>query len=140
MNAMNVRDDNNDPFAHSTTKAAQISAHAEERIRQAVWGDPAVESPAAQIMNVTQAAEYAGVSSKTIYRAINARRLTHSCIGESKCYRIRREWLDAWIDESAVEAEPASSGVAITHPASPPRTANSGPYAQGQTPRRGILK
>ncbi|MGK2877860.1 MAG: helix-turn-helix domain-containing protein [Solirubrobacterales bacterium] len=136
---MNVRDDNNDPNAHST-EATQFSAHAEERIRQAVWGDPAIEGPAAQILNVTQAAEYAGVSPKTIYRAINARRLTHSCIGESKCYRIRREWLDAWIDESAVAAEPASSGFVITQPLGPPRTANSGPYAQGQTPRRGILK
>lgn len=93
-----------------------------------------------QVLTVTQAAEYVGVSQKTIYRAINARRLTHSCVGETKCYRIRREWLDAWIDESAVEAEPASSGFAITHPLDPPRTANSGPYAQAQTPRRGILK
>lgn len=93
-----------------------------------------------RLLTVNQAAEYAGVSQKTIYRAINARRLTHACIGQSKCYRIRREWLDAWIDESAVEAEPASSGFAIEHPASPPRTARSGPYAQEQTPRRGILK
>lgn len=138
---MTVKDDNHDPIARSTTEA-ELSAHAEERIRQAVWGNPDLDGrrSTAQILNVTQAAEYAGVSPKTIYRAINARRLTHACIGQSKCYRIRREWLDAWIDESAVEAEPASSVFAIAHPASPPRTAISGPYAQVQTPRRGILK
>lgn len=139
---MNVRDDNNDPTAHTTIEADQVSAHAEERIRQAVWGNPDIDGQrsTAQVLNVTQAAEYAGVSPKTIYRAINARRLTHACIGQSKCYRIRREWLDTWIDECAVAAEPASSGFVITQPLGPPRTANSGPYAQGQTPRRGILK
>lgn len=139
---MNVRDDNNESIADSTTEAAQLSAHAEERIRQAVWGNPDIDGQrsTAQILNVTQAAEYAGVSRKTIYRAINSRHLTHSCIGQSKCYRIRREWLDEWIDENAVHAEPATSGFAINHPAGPPRSARSGPYAEQQTPRRGILK
>lgn len=93
-----------------------------------------------QVLTVTQAAEYIGVSSKTIYRALDAKRLKYACVGQSKCYRIRREWLDAWFDENAVEAEPASSGLAIERPVNPPRTARRGPYAQEQTPRRGFLK
>jgi excisionase family DNA binding protein len=92
------------------------------------------------LLTVAEAARFAGVSEKTIYRAIEARRLKHARIGQSKCYRIRPQWLDDWIDDCAVEAEPAVSGFAIEHPVSPPRTARSGPYAQGQTPRRGILK
>lgn len=92
------------------------------------------------LLAVSEAAAYAGVSTKTIYRALEARRLKHARIGQSKCYRIRREWLDAWIDESAVEVEPAFSDVAFKVPARPPQTARRGPYSQEQTPRRGFLK
>lgn len=92
------------------------------------------------LLTVAEAARFAGVSEKTIYRALEARRLKHARIGQSKCYRIRREWLDDWIDDSAVDVEPAVSGFAIEHPVGPPRTARRGPYAQEQTPRRGILK
>ncbi len=92
------------------------------------------------LLTVAEAARFAGVSEKTIYRALDARRLKHACIGQSKCYRIRREWLDAWIDNSAVEVEPAVSGFAIEQAVTPPRTARSGPYAEEQTPRRGFLK
>jgi excisionase family DNA binding protein len=92
------------------------------------------------LLTVAEAAGFAGVSEKTIYRALDSRRLKHARIGQSKCYRIRREWLDDWIDDSAVEVEPAVSGFAIERPVSPPRTARRGPYAQEQTPRRGILK
>lgn len=91
-------------------------------------------------LSVAEAAAYVGVSTKTIYRAIESRRLKHSRIGQTKCYRIRPEWLDAWIDGAAVEPEPALSEVQIKHPAKPPRTARRGPYAQAKTPRRGILK
>lgn len=94
----------------------------------------------APLLNVAEAAEYVGVSTKTIYRALESRDLKHARIGRSKGYRIRREWLDDWIDESVVEPEPAVSEVAIKHPATPPRTARRGPYAQEQTPRRGILR
>ena len=91
-------------------------------------------------LSVAEAAEYIGVSTKTIYRAIDSRRLKHARIGQSKCFRIRPEWLDEWIDGAAVEPEPAVSEVAVRHAAAPPRTARRGPYAQAQTPRRGILK
>ncbi|MBJ7354371.1 MAG: helix-turn-helix domain-containing protein [Thermoleophilaceae bacterium] len=91
-------------------------------------------------LSVAEAADYIGVSSKTIYRAIESRRLKHARVGQSKCFRIRPEWLDDWINESAVEPEPAVSEVAIRRAVTPPRTARRGPYAQAQTPRRGFLK
>lgn len=94
----------------------------------------------ARLLNVAEAAEYVGVSTKTIYRALEKRRLKHARIGARKGYRIRRQWLDEWIDECAIEPEPAVSEVAIKHAVNPPRTARRGPYAQEQTPRRGILK
>lgn len=101
---------------------------------------PTQEQMPAPLMNVAEAAKYVGVSTKTIYRALESRQLKHARIGQSKGYRIRREWLDDWINESAVEPEPAVSEVAIIHAVTPPRTARRGPYAQEQTPRRGILK
>lgn len=94
----------------------------------------------ARTLSVAEAAEYVGVSTKTIYRALEGRRLKHARIGQSKCFRIRPEWLDDWINESAVEPEPAVSEVAIRHTATPARTARRSPYAQAQAPRRGILK
>jgi len=99
-----------------------------------------VQAPRSVTLSVSQAAAYVGVSTKTIYRALETRRLKHARIGLSKGYRIRPEWLDDWINESAVEPEPAVSEVAIKHAVSLPGTARRGPYAQGQTPRRGILK
>lgn len=98
------------------------------------------ESIPAPLLNVAEAAEYVGVSTKTIYRALESGRLAHARVGQRKGYRIRREWLDDWIDECVVEPEPAVSEVAIKHAVNPPRTARRGPYAQGQTPRRGFLK
>lgn len=92
------------------------------------------------LLTVAEAAIFAGVSEKTIYRALESRRLKHARIGQSKCYRIRPEWLDEWIDASAIEVQPAVSGLAIQHAVAPPRTARRGPYAQEQTPRRGFLK
>lgn len=91
-------------------------------------------------LSVAEAAAYIGVSTKTIYRAIESRRLRHARIGQTKCYRIRPEWLDEWIDGAAIEPDPAPSEVQIKHAAQPPRTARRGPYAGAQTPRRGILK
>lgn len=81
-------------------------------------------------LSVAEAAAYVGVSSKTIYRAIESRRLKHARIGQSKCFRIRPEWLDDWINASAVEPEHAISEIAIRHATTPPRTARRGPYAQ----------
>lgn len=92
------------------------------------------------MLSVAEAASYVGVSTKTIYRALETRRLKHARIGQSKCYRIRSAWLDDWINECTVEPEPAVSEVTIEHAAAPPRTARRGPYAQSKTPRRGILK
>lgn len=91
-------------------------------------------------LSVAEAAAYVGVSTKTIYRALEGRRLRHACIGMKKGYRIRREWLDEWITESIVEPEAALSEVEFKNPSAPPRTARRGPYAGAQTPRRGILK
>lgn len=98
------------------------------------------DTQTAVTLSVAEAAAYVGVSTKTVYRALETRRLKHARIGLSKGYRIRPEWLDDWINESAVEPEPAVSEVAIKHAAAPPRTARRGPYAQAQTPRRGFLK
>jgi excisionase family DNA binding protein len=92
-----------------------------------------------RLLTVAEAASFAGVSTKTIYRAIDARRIKHARIGQSKCFRIRLQWVNDWIDASSVDVEPSFSEFDIRHPQTPQKTARRGPYAEGQTPRRGFL-
>lgn len=91
------------------------------------------------ILTVEQAAKLMSVSTKTIYRAIEARTIRFARLGQSKCYRIRLSWLYEWIDRSAEDVLPISE-FEITGTKAPPRTANRGPYAREKTPRRGTLK
>jgi excisionase family DNA binding protein len=50
------------------------------------------------------AAAYLGVHVETIYDACNAGGLKHSRLGR-RTIRLKREWLDAWVDEHAFQAK-----------------------------------
>lgn len=56
-----------------------------------------------ELLDVADVAAYCSVSAKTVYRAIESGRLRAARLGDGGAYRIRREWADAWIDDSAVE-------------------------------------
>ncbi len=76
------------------------------------------------MLTTAQAAQYAGVSRKSIYRAIEDGRLKASRLLRGQRLLIRREWLDEWID----------AGI-ITH-----RDVSYDPSAEWHQPRRGLLR
>lgn len=52
-------------------------------------------------LNVPQGAEYAGLSRDTIYTACERGELRHARVGGRRAIRLRREWIDAWIEQHA---------------------------------------
>jgi len=54
---------------------------------------------------VTQAAEYAGVSRDTIYTACERREIRHARVGGRRAIRLKPEWIDAWLERHALEAQ-----------------------------------
>lgn len=55
-------------------------------------------------MNSKEAAQYLGVSDRTIRNLCKARKLTHELLG-NRNIRIKKEWLDAYLDSIRVDAE-----------------------------------
>jgi excisionase family DNA binding protein len=56
-------------------------------------------------LNVSEAAEYAGVSRDTIYTACERRELRNARLSGRRAIRIRPQWIDAWLEHHAVGAE-----------------------------------
>lgn len=77
------------------------------------------------MLAVPEAANYAGVSRKSIYRAIADGRLKAARLCRGNRLQIRRSWIDDWIDASVVTPE-ASGQYAL--------------FTERRQPRRGILK
>lgn len=53
---------------------------------------------------VADAAKYTGTCARTIYRAIDAGRLTAARVSGRRSLRFKREYLDAWLESTAVPA------------------------------------
>lgn len=84
-------------------------------------------------LTVAQAAEYVGVSDKTVYRAIEDGRLKAAALGRRGALRIRPEWIDEWIEANAYVPPSRADGAPRI-----PRT--RGTYAEAASqPRRGYL-
>jgi excisionase family DNA binding protein len=56
-------------------------------------------------MVVTEAAAYARVSTKTIYRAVETGKLRHARVGDRRALRFRREYLDEFLENTVVPVE-----------------------------------
>ncbi len=56
-------------------------------------------------LNVSDGAEYAGVSRDTIYTACERREMRHARIGGRRSIRLKPEWIDAWLEQHAPEAQ-----------------------------------
>jgi excisionase family DNA binding protein len=56
-------------------------------------------------LNVAEGAEYAGVCRDLIYDACAARRMHHIRVGGRRAIRLKREWIDAWLERHAVVAQ-----------------------------------
>jgi excisionase family DNA binding protein len=57
-------------------------------------------------LNVTEAAEYAGVCRDTIYTACERRELDHARIGGRRAIRVKPAWIDRWLERHARAAVP----------------------------------
>lgn len=62
-------------------------------------------SPVTPWLVASEAASYARVSEKTLYREARLGRLRHARVGGRRELRFRREWLDAWLDATAEPVE-----------------------------------
>ena len=49
-------------------------------------------------LTVAECAEYAGVSRDTIYTACARRELAHARLAGRRAIRLRREWIDGWLE------------------------------------------
>ena len=58
-------------------------------------------------LDVGQGAMYARVSKKLLYRAVSSGRLKAARVGGRRLVRLRREWLDAFIEGHALAATTA---------------------------------
>src|SRR5919201_5936030 len=50
-------------------------------------------------LTVAEGAEYASVSRDTIYTACERRELAHARLAGRRAIRLRREWIDGWIEQ-----------------------------------------
>jgi excisionase family DNA binding protein len=60
-------------------------------------------------LNVSEAAEYAGVTRDTIYTACERHELRNARLSGRRAIRIRPQWIDAWLEQPAVGAETGRS-------------------------------
>jgi excisionase family DNA binding protein len=68
-------------------------------------------------MTIEQASMYAGVGAKTLYRAIRRRRLRAAVIDGRRTLRLRREWIDQWLEATATPVDASRLAVRVTHAA-----------------------
>jgi excisionase family DNA binding protein len=56
-------------------------------------------------LTVAEAAQYAGVSRDTIYTACERREVRHARVGGRRAIRLKPEWIDAWLERHALDAQ-----------------------------------
>jgi len=56
-------------------------------------------------LTVAESADYAGVSRDTIYTACERRELRHARVGGRRAIRLKRDWIDAWLEQHAHGAQ-----------------------------------
>ena len=60
-------------------------------------------------LTVAEGAAYSGVSRDTIYTACERSELRHARVGGRRAIRLRREWIDAWLEQHTRGAQHAAS-------------------------------
>ena len=55
-------------------------------------------------LNVSEAAEYAGVSRDTIYTACERHELRSARVSGRRAIRIRPHWIDNWLEQHSTDA------------------------------------
>ena len=67
-----------------------------------------MEAPISNVtpwMVVAEAAAYARVSTKTLYRAVERNKCRHARVGDRRALRFKREYLDEWLEATVVPVE-----------------------------------
>ena len=69
-------------------------------------------------LTVGEAAEYAALSRDTIYTACERREIRQARVGGRRAIRLKREWIDAWLERHALDARdrPATGRAASSSP------------------------
>ena len=80
-------------------------------------------------LTVAEGAEYAGVSRDTIYTACERRELPHVRLSGRRAIRLRREWIDGWLEQHVRGAR--------TDANTPTKAAASAQYAGARIERTG---
>jgi excisionase family DNA binding protein len=75
------------------------------RSRPSASLSPPPDPAATQWITVAEAAAYAHVSASILYREVQARRLRAARLGGRRNLRLRRDWIDAWLEASATPVE-----------------------------------
>ncbi|MGA2966113.1 MAG: helix-turn-helix domain-containing protein [Terriglobales bacterium] len=57
-----------------------------------------------EVMNIRQASQYLGVSSDTLYKYVNERKIPAFKLGNR--WRFKKSTLDQWMEEMSMELEP----------------------------------
>jgi excisionase family DNA binding protein len=87
-------------------------------------------------LTVKQVAATCQVSPKTVYRAILRADLRAAPLGRAGAYRIRREWVEAWIDGQSLEVGTVGDASQTLLPAqsdvAPPRRRRRSRQRQGR--------
>jgi excisionase family DNA binding protein len=78
-------------------------------------------------LTVAEGAEYAGVSRDTIYTACERRELPHARLSGRRAIRLRREWIDGWLEQHVRGAHSDAS--------TPTNAVASARYADGRIER-----
>ena len=60
-------------------------------------------------LTVAEGAEYSGVSRDTIYTACERGEIRHARVGGRRAIRLKREWIDAWLEQHTRGAQQAAA-------------------------------
>jgi excisionase family DNA binding protein len=75
------------------------------RMQTATNPSPHISADTDPWLTLRDGAEHVKTNEATLRREIRRGRLRHARIGGRKCIRIRRSWLDAWLEQTSTPIE-----------------------------------
>jgi excisionase family DNA binding protein len=74
-------------------------------MQTATSASPHVQTDSDPWLTLREGAEHVKANEATLRREIRRGRLRHARIGGRKCIRVRRSWLDEWLEQTSTPAE-----------------------------------